>query len=110
METDKFFNEINKTLFKGSLSNRQKQGINYKLKAFDKHDNTDDRWRAYMLATSYHETARTMQPIEESGKDAETLGVVYVVDSDWRLINDLRIRDILLANPEEIRENEYRCF
>ena len=70
METDKFFNEINKNLFKGSLSNRQKQGINYKLKAFDKHDNTDDRWRAYMLATSYHETARTMQPIEESGKGA----------------------------------------
>ena len=70
MKTYKFFNEINQTLFKGTLTNKQKEGINYKLKAFDKHDITDDRWRAYMLATSFHETARTMQPIEERGKGA----------------------------------------
>lgn len=42
-----------------------------------------------------------MQHIRNFGKDAETLGVIYVVDNDWRLINDLRIRDILLANPED---------
>ena len=70
MKTYKLFNEINQTLFKGTLTNKQKEGINYKLKAFDKHDITDDRWRAYMLATSFHETARTMQPIEERGKGA----------------------------------------
>ncbi len=70
MKTDKLFNEINKTLFKGTLNSKQKEGIKYKLKAFDKHDITDDRWRAYMLATSFHETARTMQPIEERGKGA----------------------------------------
>src|SRR5262249_44518908 len=29
---------------------------------------TDVRWFAYMLATAYHETARTFQPIEEIGK------------------------------------------
>jgi predicted chitinase len=28
----------------------------------------DRRWLAYILATAYHETARTMQPIEEYGK------------------------------------------
>lgn len=31
-------------------------------------DLTDNRWLAYMLATTYHETARTMEPIEEYGK------------------------------------------
>ena len=70
MKTHKFFNEINQTLFKGTLTNKQKEGINYKLKAFNTHDIIDDRWRAYMLATSFHETARTMQPIEERGKGA----------------------------------------
>lgn len=70
MKIHKFFSEINKTLFRGALTNKQREGINYKLKAFDKHDITDDRWRAYMLATSFHETARTMQPIEERGKGA----------------------------------------
>lgn len=29
---------------------------------------TDKRWLAYMLATVYHETARTFEPIEEYGK------------------------------------------
>jgi hypothetical protein len=29
--------------------------------------NADDRWLAYMLATAFHETARTMQPIREFG-------------------------------------------
>ena len=70
MKTYKFFNEINNTLFNSTLTNKQKEGINYKLKTFDIYDITDDRWRAYMLATSYHETARTMQPIEERGKGA----------------------------------------
>ncbi len=31
---------------------------------------TDHRWLAYMLATVYHETAATIQPIEEYGKGA----------------------------------------
>ena len=70
MKTYKFFNEIDITLFKGSINSNQKQGINYKLNAFDKYDIHDDRWRAYMLATSFHETARTMQPVEEIGKGA----------------------------------------
>ena len=64
----------------------------------------------YVALKSHFTVRETLQHIRSFGKDAETLGVVYVVDSDWRLINDLRIRDILLANPEEIRENEYRCF
>src|SRR5690554_3104739 len=70
MKPQEFFNEIEKTMFNGTLSEKQRQGINYKLKAFDTHDIIDDRWRAYMLATSYHETARTMQPIEEKGRGA----------------------------------------
>ena len=70
MNNHKFLNEIEKTLFNGKLTERQRQGINYKLKAFDKHDIIDYRWRAYMLATSFHETARTMQPIEEKGRGA----------------------------------------
>jgi magnesium transporter len=33
------------------------------------------------------------------GQDSETLNVVYVVDDDHRLVDDLRIRQLLLANP-----------
>lgn len=62
------FSEIKTSLFNGRLSQSQVDGINFKLDAFDDFRICDDRWRAYMLATSYHETARTMQPIEEYGR------------------------------------------
>ena len=70
MNTIKFFSEISKTLFGNNISINQRKGIEYKLKAFGNHGITDNRWKAYMLATSYHETARTMQPITERGKGA----------------------------------------
>lgn len=65
-----FYKEISKTLFYGRLTPRQKRGLETKLTAFDIYDIADDRWRAYMLATCYHETARAMQPVEEIGKGA----------------------------------------
>lgn len=68
MNRQVFFNEIRSSLFSGRLTKSQVDGINFKLDAFDKAGIKDSRWRAYMLATSYHETARRMQPIEEYGK------------------------------------------
>ena len=68
MNRQLFFQEINQSLFRGKLNDRQKEGILYKQAAFDKFEVSDLRWRAYMLATSYHETAQTMMPIEEWGK------------------------------------------
>lgn len=68
MDRDGFFDEIRASLFQGRLSQSQVDGINAKLDAFDRFGIRDDRWKAYMLATSYHETARTMQPVEEWGK------------------------------------------
>lgn len=35
--------------------------------------------------------------VRSHGKDSETLNVIYVVDGDHRLIDDVRIRNILLA-------------
>src|SRR5690554_2659693 len=70
MNTKEFFNEISKSLFNNNLSINQKKGIEYKLRAFDRHNIKDIRWKAYMLATSYYETARTMVPVEERGRGA----------------------------------------
>ena len=68
MNRQLFFQEINRLLFNGKLNDRQREGILHKLAAFAKFEVTVYRWCAYMLATSYHETAHTMQPIEEWGK------------------------------------------
>ncbi len=40
---------------------------------------------------------QALDHIREFGRDSETLNVVYVVDSNWKLIDEIRLREILLA-------------
>ena len=68
MNTPIFLREINTSLFNRWMNDSQREGIIVKLTEFGNHHITDIRWSAYMLATSFHETARTMQPVEEIGK------------------------------------------
>jgi len=64
-----FFDHSRLNLFGGSLNTAQVQGITAILDEWDaNYSQSDDRWLAYMLATTHHETGRTMQPIEEWGK------------------------------------------
>jgi magnesium transporter len=44
--------------------------------------------------------ARVLEHIRKYGRDSETLNVIYVVDDRGILVDDLRIRELLLANPE----------
>jgi magnesium transporter len=48
--------------------------------------------------------------IREVGKDSETIDVIYVVDEKGIFIDDVRIREIILANPEKKIEDviDYR--
>ncbi|HTI07912.1 MAG TPA: magnesium transporter [Puia sp.] len=49
--------------------------------------------------------------IREVGKDSETIDVIYVVDDKGHFIDDIRIREIILANPdkkiEDVIDNRY---
>lgn len=42
--------------------------------------------------------------IRKYGKDSETINVIYVIDKKGNLLDDLRIRDIILASPEKTVE------
>ncbi|RYM32439.1 magnesium transporter [Brumimicrobium glaciale] len=44
----------------------------------------------------------TFQHIRKFGHDSETLNVIYVVDENWKLIDDLRIKELILADPNQI--------
>lgn len=68
MELKNFYNLIREKLFSNKLSQKQVNGIQNILDSIADAGISDKRWVAYMLATVYHETARTMQPIEEYGK------------------------------------------
>jgi magnesium transporter len=49
--------------------------------------------------------ARAMDHIRKYGRDAETVNVIYVVDDQGRLADDLRIRQFLLADPQQTVES-----
>jgi len=46
--------------------------------------------------------SQTLNHIRQYGQDSETLNVIYVVDDNWKLVDDIRIREILLANPQQL--------
>ncbi len=43
--------------------------------------------------------AQTLEHIRRNGQDSETLNVINVVDDQGKLIDDLRVRQLLLADP-----------
>lgn len=62
-----FFTYARRSPFGGRLTQAQVDGLEAILKAWEASGHRDTRWLAYMLATTFHETAATMQPIREYG-------------------------------------------
>lgn len=54
---------------------------------------------------------QALEHIRRFGKDSETLNVIYVIDASWKLVDDLRIREILLsdrsARIEDLMDGRY---
>ena len=63
-----FFPKVRADLFGGKLLQSQVEGLFAILEEWERRNLADLRWLAYILATAYWETAKTMQPIEEYGK------------------------------------------
>jgi len=43
---------------------------------------------------------QALRQIRRAGKRSETVNRIYVVDRDWRLVDDLELRRFILADPE----------
>lgn len=63
----KFFKGVRNSVFPSHLTQKQVDGMNAILDAWDKSVFTDLRWLAYMFGTTFHETGGEMQPIAERG-------------------------------------------
>lgn len=123
IDRDAFFNEVRGSLFNGALSQEQVDGMSVILAVWDYGAGgtpaTDTRWLAYMLATTFHETAQRMWPIEEYGhgqghsygeKDPETGQTYYgrgFVQLTWRE-NYAKASKILSLYDE--RDLEYNAW
>lgn len=66
MDKAKFYDRVRAAF--GPLSQSQVEGFEALLNAWDAQGGTDGKQLAYVLATVWHEVARTMQPIAEYGK------------------------------------------
>lgn len=66
MNKEAFFNELRKSLFGGKLRQSQVEGL--ELFINNKPDSITEAQFAYILATVFHETNQTFQPVEEKGK------------------------------------------
>lgn len=67
MQRSVFFAAARTSVFGGRMSQQQVDGCNAILDEWGRRKLTDKRWLAYILATAFHETAHTMQPIREKG-------------------------------------------
>ncbi len=54
----------------------------------------------YVAIKIHWSIKKAVEHLREWGKDAETIDMVYVVDEDWKLLDDIPIRRILLAQDD----------
>ena len=56
----------------------------------------------YVYVHPHYSVAQVLDNIRKYGKNSETIDVIYIIDELGHLIDDIRIRDLLLAKPEDI--------
>ncbi len=55
----------------------------------------------YVAIKPHYTIEETFEHIRKYGRDSETLNVIYIVDDDWKLIDDIRIKEVILASPKQ---------
>jgi len=56
----------------------------------------------YITVKEHWGMPRVLDHIRRYGLASETIDVLYVIDADGKLIDDVRIKDILLAEPDKV--------
>ncbi|MES2649231.1 MAG: magnesium transporter [Bacteroidota bacterium] len=56
----------------------------------------------YVYVYEHNTVAEAIETIRRYGKDSETIDVIYVINSKGILLDDIRIRDIILSSPDKL--------
>ena len=56
----------------------------------------------YVYVYPHYTVTQVLDTIRKYGKNSETIDVIYIIDEKGGLIDDIRIRDLLLAQPQDI--------
>ncbi len=55
----------------------------------------------YVYIYEYNTVTEVLETIRRFGTNTETIDVIYVINQNGELLDDIRIRDIILASPEK---------
>jgi magnesium transporter len=55
----------------------------------------------YVYVYAHNTVTEVFDTIRKFGKNSETIDVIYVIDEDGDLLDDIRIRDVILASPDK---------
>ncbi len=55
----------------------------------------------YVYIYEYNTVTEVLNTVRRYGKNSETIDVLYVINQDGELIDDIKIRDIILASPDD---------
>ena len=78
-----FFTAIRASIFGGKLTTHQVLGVTAILDQWDRSGVTDGRQLAYVLATAYHESAHTMEPVRETLATSDDQAIARL-ESAWK--------------------------
>ena len=56
----------------------------------------------YVAVKPYNTIHEALETIRKFGRDSETLNVIYIVDDNGKLIDDIRIKEVILAEPQQV--------
>jgi len=56
----------------------------------------------YVYVYPHYTVTQVLDTIRRYGKNSETIDVIYIIDDQGGLVDDIRIRDLLLAKPDDI--------
>lgn len=56
----------------------------------------------YVYVYAHNTVAEVYDTIRKFGKNSETTDVIYVIDNNGELLDDIRIRDFILATPDKL--------
>ena len=55
----------------------------------------------YVAVRPEQTVEQAFRSIRKYGRDSETLNVIYIVNKEWELLDDVRIKELILAAPDQ---------
>jgi magnesium transporter len=56
----------------------------------------------YVYVYPHYTVSQVLETIRKHGKNVETIDVIYIINEQGEFIDDIRIRDLILAKPEDV--------